>query len=398
MSQTYGGSARRRQREASRAETNNQQRAYTDEITIAEYTAPETQNAVAVNPSERESERNRNFQYPLGGLVDQSPGRIIFTAHKIEPFFSLDQYVDVRDKYKKEAQNKLKEIESKAEETLRKARAGEKLSEDEEKGLVSRAVSGTKAFLKSYENVNAENPVGSVTLPLMRGLKYSDGSQYNIVDVGILGAAGDVGEFTTQDGQLTGAAKALSAQAAAKALPVGAASLVGAALGKVGGGTGAGALLGAVGGGNVSDQTGAIAKAATRVSVAPNERTLFERVKMRQFGFTFRMIARNEMEQQEIKNIIRFFRTEVYPEAIRLAEGAAPFAYEFPNVFTIDIKNRNGDNPGFNIQRCYLESVSTAFNSTSTGMFNGEEFVEADVTLAFREISTLDKGKVRDGF
>ena len=109
-------------------------------------------------------------------------------------------------------------------------------------------------------------------------------------------------------------AKALSALLAAKALPTAVSSLVGAALGKVAGGTGAGALLGAVGGGNISDQTGAIAKTATRVSVAPNERTLFERVKMRQFGFTFRMIARNEMEQQEIKNIIRFFRTEVYPE------------------------------------------------------------------------------------
>jgi len=366
----------------------NQGDAYNEERVLASYSAQEEENPVAVNPSQQQVDRSRNFQYPLGGLVDTAPARIVFTAHKIEPFFSLDQYVKTTDKYKKEANEKLTEIRSKAERTIELARNGESTDEEKTEGVLS----STKAFLKSYENTNAENPVGSVTLPLFRGLKYSDGSQYNVVDVGLLGAAGDVGEFTTDDGQLTGAAKALSAQAAAKALPVGT------ALGKIGGGTGAGALLGAVGGGNVTDQTGAIAKAATRVSVAPNERTLFERVKMRTFSFTFKMIARNEKEQQEIKNIVRFFRTEVYPEAIRLAEGAAPFAYEFPNVFTIDIKNRNGNNPGFDIQRCYLENVSTAFNATATGMYNGEEFVEVDVSLQFREISTLDKGKVRKGF
>ena len=158
-----------------------------------------------------------------------------------------------------------------------------------------------------------------------------------------------------------------------------------------------GALLGGVAGGNASAATGAIAQAATRVATAPNERTLFERVKMRSFGFGFTMIARDADESREIKNILKFFRSEVYPEAITIVDGGAPFAYEFPNVFQIDIKNRDGSNPGFNIQRCYLENVDTTFNGTSSGMYNGNEFVEVQVMLQFREISAMHKGKVSKG-
>jgi hypothetical protein len=110
------------------------------------------------------------------------------------------------------------------------------------------------------------------------------------------------------------------------------------------------------------------------------------------------MIAKNREESREIKNIIKFFRHEVYPEAIRITEGGLPFAYEFPNVFSIDIKNKVGNNPGFNIQRCYLESVNTTFNQQATGLYEGEEFIEVDVSLNFRELSAMDKTKVRQGF
>ena len=239
--------------------------------------------------------------------------------------------------------------------------------------------------------------MGSVMFPLSRGLKYSDGVTYNVVDVGILGAAGDLGSASTDDGRLSGAAKSLAINAMGKALPTATSALVGAGLGKLGGGASAGALLGGVAGGNASAATGAIAQAATRVATAPNERTLFERVKMRSFGFGFTMIARDADESREIKNILKFFRSEVYPEAITIVDGGAPFAYEFPNVFQIDIKNRDGSNPGFNIQRCYLENVDTTFNGTSSGMYNGNEFVEVQVMLQFREISAMHKGKVSKG-
>ena len=82
----------------------------------------------------------------------------------------------------------------------------------------------------------------------------------------------------------------------------------------------------------------------------------------------------------------------------RFLNNSSSIAYEFPNVFTIDIKNRSGYNPGFDIQRCYLQDVNTTFNATATGLYDGTEFIEADVALTFREISALDKSKIRKGF
>lgn len=357
-----------------------------EEIVLASHSSPDEQ--VAEDPSREVKDRARDFRYPLNGGLETAPGRITFTSFKIEPFFDLSNEVntDARKKAQAAAKKKLAEIKSKAQKVMKEGEA----EAEAEAGVI-------KTMLKSYENVSEGTPMGSVMFPLSRGLKYTDGVTYNVVDVGILGAAGDIGSASMDDGRLSGAAKSLAINAMGKALPAATVSLVGAALGKLGGGAGAGALVAGVAGGNASAATGAIAQAATRVATAPNERTLFERVKMRSFGFGFTMIARDADESREIKNILKFFRSEVYPEAITIVDGGAPFAYEFPNVFQIDIKNRDGSNPGFNIQRCYLENVDTTFNGTSSGMYNGNEFVEVQVMLQFREISAMHKGKVSKG-
>ena len=357
-----------------------------EEIVLASHSSPDEQ--VAEDPSREVKDRARDFRYPLNGGLETAPGRITFTSFKIEPFFDLSNEVntDARKKAQAAAKKKLAEIKSKAQKVMKEGEA----EAEAEAGVI-------KTMLKSYENVSEGTPMGSVMFPLSRGLKYTDGVTYNVVDVGILGAAGDIGSASMDDGRLSGAAKSLAINAMGKALPAATVSLVGAALGKLGGGAGAGALVAGVAGGNASAATGAIAQAATRVATAPNERTLFERVKMRSFGFGFTMIARDVDESREIKNILKFFRSEVYPEAITIVDGGAPFAYEFPNVFQIDIKNRDGSNPGFNIQRCYLENVDTTFNGTSSGMYNGNEFVEVQVMLQFREISAMHKGKVSKG-
>ena len=356
----------------------------TEEVVLAQHSAPNRE--VAVDISQETIDRTRDLRYPLNGGFDTAPGRIIFTVFKIDSFFDLSGEVDTdaRTKSSREAINKVAEIRSAAEKKASELRDGNKVVA--EPGVI-------KTLLKSYENTDGGSPGGSVTFPLSRGLKYTDGVSYNVVDVGLLGAAGDIGSASSEDGRLTGAAKSLAINAAGKALGPAAGSIVGAALGKLGG-----AALGGLGGASIAAQTGAIAQSATRVSTAPNERTLFERVKLRNFAFSFTMIAREADEQVEIKEILKFFRSEVYPEAITIS-GGAPFAYEFPNVFQIDIKNRDGTNPGFNIQRCYLESVDTTFNGTSSGMFEGREFVEVQVNLSFREIAAMHKGKVsKEGF
>jgi hypothetical protein len=110
------------------------------------------------------------------------------------------------------------------------------------------------------------------------------------------------------------------------------------------------------------------------------------------------MIARNKREATTIKNIVKFFRQEMYPEVIPLGSSGVPLAYKFPNVFEIDIRNANNENPGFKIQRCYLRDVQTSFNSTAAGMFEDGQFIEVDVTLSFVEITALDKAKIKQGY
>jgi hypothetical protein len=389
--QTYGGNARKARREeaARRAENRKQQggetRADAEEV-LAEYNATKNENPTPDDVSDALVDANRDFFYPLQGISD-APATITFTAHKIDGIFDLDNFVDggIRERKLREANKKLDKIKEEA-----TAVADQEQEE---------STSQIKAFLKSYENNNADNPVGSVRLPLFNGLKYDDGVTYNTANLGIIGVAGDVGEISGDDGRLRGAAKALGSQFAAKALGGLTTAGAGAAVDKLFKGSGAaGALVGAAAGGNTAETFGAVAKGATRVSSAPNERVLFDRVNLRTFAFTFKMIARSAEEARMIKNIIKFFRQELYPESIKITPEGAPLAYEFPNVFSIDVVNRQKYNPGFDIQRCYLTSVNTTFNGTATGLFNDGQFVESEISLSFSELSALDKSKIRKGF
>jgi len=351
------------------------------EAVLAEYNATKNENPTPEDAPDALVDANRDFFYPLQGISD-APATITFTAHKIDGIFDLDNFVDggIRERKLREANKD-------------EARAVAEGEEQEE------SASQIRAFLKSYENNNADNPVGSVRLPLFNGLKYDDGVTYNTANLGVLGVAGDVGEISGDDGRLGGAAKALGSQFAAKAVGNLTTAGAGAAVSKVlGGGAFAGALVGAAAGGDTAETFGAIAKGATRVSSAPNERVLFDKVNLRTFAFTFKMIARSAEEARMIKNIIKFFRQELYPESIKITPEGAPLAYEFPNVFSIDVVNRQKYNPGFDIQRCYLTSVSTTFNGTATGLFNDGQFVESEVSLSFSELSALDKSKIRKGF
>jgi len=137
---------------------------------------------------------------------------------------------------------------------------------------------------------------------------------------------------------------------------------------------------------------------ATRIASAPNARSLFKSVGMRKFSFDFQMVANSPEEQKQIKAIVKMFRQELYPEKIAIGSSGVPLGYKFPNLFEIEVKNKFGQNPGFKIQRCYLENVTTAFNETSRGMYSDGQFIDVSVAVTFVEIVALDKQKVRLGY
>jgi hypothetical protein len=110
------------------------------------------------------------------------------------------------------------------------------------------------------------------------------------------------------------------------------------------------------------------------------------------------MIATSAAEADQIKNIVKFFRQELYPEKITLGENKVPIGYKFPNVFQIDVKNQFGRDAAHKIQRCYLRDVQTSYNATGNGLLTDGNFIEVDISLSFQEVSALDKNKVRDEF
>jgi len=142
-------------------------------------------------------------------------------------------------------------------------------------------------------------------------------------------------------------------------------------------------------------QTDAI-RGALRVTPNPNTRMIFRSVNIREFSFDFKMVPTSKEEQQHIKNIISFFRKNLYPESIPLEgfDASISAGYKFPNLFQITLmyggENLGEKNPNLSFKRMYLKSFSASYNNTG-GFYKDGEFNEVSIQVAFAEEFTLDK-------
>jgi hypothetical protein len=332
----------------------------------------------------------REYRYPLsmptGGI--KFPGSITFTAYEIK---GLDISGKIGGLFSSLARNVYRKD---GDETTADKETDPKVIEQQKKDLAQ-----VSTALQTYENLSGGVKQGSVILPLQRDLRFSDNVSYETANLGVLGggletALGGKNPFagaTKGDGSFMTAATAIAAQAVAKRSGTILGAIAGDRFGKS-------ALGGAVLGSGATEALGDAVKSATRIASTPNQRTLFKEVSLRQFAFTFKMIATSAAEADQIKNIVKFFRQELYPEKITLGENKVPIGYKFPNVFQIDVKNQFGRDAAHKIQRCYLRDVQTSYNATGNGLLTDGNFIEVDISLSFQEVSALDKNKVRDEF
>lgn len=366
------------------------------------------------DPSQELENEGRNYRYPLT-LTKKYPAYISFTAKEVEGFDFAELAADI-------AGNRIIQgaatgaivggtfgsipgaiigagagiATAAAIEGTNASEADRELTPEQATSTQSNAERLSSA-LESFEAKSSGEPVGSVTLPLQQSLTFQDGVQYNVANLGIAGSAlgsaingqNPFEGIMSESGQVKRGAGAIVASGLARNL----AGAAGAAIGSTFGAPGAAVGLSALG--NVGEGIGSAVKNASRVSSNPNQRTLFENVNMRQFAFNFKMIANNAKEAQEIKNIVKFFREELYPEPI-VTNSGIPLAYEFPNVFEIKIKNFNDDEPAPKIQNCYLANIQTVYNGTANSMHTDGNFVEVEINLTFNEIVAMNKKKVRE--
>jgi hypothetical protein len=368
-----------------------------EEVVIAQETANDDENPTPQQPTKDQMDANRNFKFPLS-IGSEYPARIIFRVIKIEGENVLAK-LGISKESVDAALDFIGLTESKADETV-DGETKKEIIEDSNK---------KQKELVSYQNNTGGEPLGTITLPLQKALNYSDAASYDTVDLGVIGAMTEDGllgrnaldGMSNADGSLQQAIGGLGAQILAKSAGLiagGGAGLLSKLPGKAGTIAGGAGAAGAAGIQSITGDLAGAAASATRIASAPNSRSLFKSVGMRKFSFDFQMVANSPEEQQQIKAIVKMFRQELYPEKITIGTSGVPLGYKFPNLFEIEVKNKFGQNPGFKIQRCYLENVTTAFNETSRGMYSDGQFIDVSVSVTFVEIVALDKQKVRLGY
>ena len=251
------------------------------------------------------------------------------------------------------------------------------------------AMNGNDPSTQTIESGEAiERRLRKCTLYLPQAIQITDNAVYDNVDLGILGSS-------VAAGLQAGNAVVPSLM---NATVEGIDSFVDTLTGNAPLGTPVGRLAVTRAANKIpSDAARGAVRSQTRTSVNPNTRALFKSVPLREFTFTFKMIPTSKTETQNIKEIVNFFRSELYPEVIKI--GKINAGYEFPNVFEINMYYKNTSNRlATRILPSYLRNFSATYNSGTMGFLEGGDFTEVDISATFVESSTLHKELIGKGY
>jgi len=312
-------------------------------------------------------------------------GRIRFTVHKAEPldvnfgsFFQLPIFDNVFRRNKDESQQVYDDA------ALRQVRKDEsKQKEDAKKEGYEAASSILKGA--SYR-LDLGKPIVDMYLPI--SIQINDAAVYENANLGALGAGvfgglqndasvlqsaykgiqeglSNIFGYVMNNDQMGAEASRLAAIRASKALPSGIQNAV---------------------------------SLGVQRTVNPNTRALFRGVNLREFTFTFKMIASSAKEASVVQDIIKHFRTEMYPDIYDPANSGLPLAYKFPNAFGIQFLYKGKEAQISRIERCFLRGVTTNYNPQAATFHADGQPVEIDMTLNFVEMRTLNKKDIEKGY
>ena len=326
------------------------------------------------------------LEYPDGLRYPEEDGdysaRVIFTIKKDEPTGTND---GIRESRRTITQDNLKDIRKQQEELVNERRQENITSSQftEKNKLLNDEIDALKNQIQTFNAANNPSEVDarigifgtSVELYLPLGIQYRDNVTYENFDIGSVGAAMEgglgfaesmmkgVGSFVTN---ITGGGGNDLARLAAIQL--------------------SGKAKGA------AAELQAVQKLSGGITLNPNSRVLFKQPNIREFAFAFKFVARSENEAKIIDQIIRFFRTELYPDEITANVGntSVSLGYRFPNKFNIAFEYNGEEIRSLaKIKDCYLRDVSTTFNPTTMAMHKGGYFTEIDMNLSFQETRAL---------
>lgn len=133
---------------------------------------------------------------------------------------------------------------------------------------------------------------------------------------------------------------------------------------------------------------GAATNAAVGIVANPNARTTFSGITVRQFTFTFKMVATSEDEMRAIDDIHNLLRKYLYPS--RPGDSDVSLYLNYPPTWQVSFLFRGTDNPHYpRIFETYLTNVSTTFNSSTVLHHKDGAPTEVDVAVTFQETRPL---------
>lgn len=129
-------------------------------------------------------------------------------------------------------------------------------------------------------------------------------------------------------------------------------------------------------------------KAALKAGVAtnPHTRQVFEGVNIRNFSFSFKLVAQSAEESKMATDIEKTFRKFLYPKK------AGGIALTYPPLFYIKFYSEGGKENHYmpKIKPCYLTGLESAFNETANAMHAGTGApIEVNLTVSFQEERAL---------
>ena len=150
----------------------------------------------------------------------------------------------------------------------------------------------------------------------------------------------------------------------------------------------------------LGDIDGAISKVTATAQNNFSE-AIFEKISPRQFSYTFKLIARNKDEAQDINKIIKFFKFHMHPE-LDMANGGRYF--RVPSEFEIHYAyNDQKNNYLHELSRCVCESVEVQYGDGDFQSFRqfddeGAAPVDVTMTLGFLETTVLTKEEIANNY
>lgn len=139
--------------------------------------------------------------------------------------------------------------------------------------------------------------------------------------------------------------------------------------------------------------------------IAPRMEVMFQGIGKRSFEFQFTMIPKNKAETYAIYDIVKEFKRAMTP-SFRMNGSVRELS--FPDQFQIDYMHIDKQNTFLNkIGRCYLESADVTYGGdnfitheplSSPSGPEGAPPSKVVLSLSFKEIETMDRSRIEQGF